>query len=129
VNRALHFLGIPVLLVASLGLFSKLSLADAEGVPALQPNAGWLVLLVACVWNLRWDWKMGLLTTAVYAGGYALGSTLSAGVLWALFGVGVLAHVIGHYGFEGKPPALLSHPVAVLEATPWLLSLWAGLYR
>ena len=41
-------------------------------VPALRPNAGWLVLLVACLWNLRWDWKMGLLTTAVYAGGYAL---------------------------------------------------------
>jgi uncharacterized membrane protein YGL010W len=128
VNRALHFAGIPVLVVASLGLVSKLSLSD-EGVPALRPNAAWPLLLAACLWNLRWDWKMGLLSTAVYVGGYALGSTLSAGALWSLFGAGVVAHVIGHYGFEGKPPALFSHPVAVLEATPWLLSLWTGLYR
>jgi uncharacterized membrane protein YGL010W len=129
VNRALHFVGIPLFVVATMGLFSKLSLSDGEGPATWQPNAGWIALFVASAVTLWWDWKTGLLATAVYVAGYALGSTLSAGVLWTLFGAGLVAHTVGHFGFEGKPPALFSHPLAVLEATPWLLSLWGGLYR
>jgi hypothetical protein len=72
---------------------------------------------------------MGLLTIAVFAGCYVLGSGLSAGLLAGLFSAGVAAHVLGHYGFEGKPPALLSDPVAGLEAPVWLLATWLGLYR
>jgi uncharacterized membrane protein YGL010W len=129
VNRALHFIGIPLFVVATLGLFSKLTWSDSEGPAALRPNVGWIALLTACAVSLWWDWRTGLLATVVYAAGYALGSTLSAGLLWTLFGVGVIVHVVGHFGFEHKPPAVFSHPVAMLEATPWLLCLWAGLYR
>src|SRR5437763_1666548 len=92
VNRALHFIGIPLFVVATMGLFSKLTWSDGEGPAALQPNAGWIALVTAGAMSLWWDWRMGLLATVVYAAGYALGSTLSVGVLWTLFGVGIVAH-------------------------------------
>ena len=129
VNRALHFIGIPLFVVATMGLFSKLTWSDGEGPAALQPNAGWIALVTAGAMSVWWDWRTGLLATVVYAGGYMLGSTLSVGVLWTLFGIAIVAHTVGHFGFEHKPPALFSNPLAVLEATPWLVALSAGLYR
>ncbi|MCI0458242.1 MAG: DUF962 domain-containing protein [Gemmataceae bacterium] len=129
VNKVLHFLGIPLLLVASLGLLSKASLAVDGAVPALRPNAAWIVLFGAGLWYVRSDWKMGLLTFAAVTACYALGSGLPAGLLWLFLGIGVVAHAVGHYGFEGKPPAVFSNPVAVLEAPVWLLATWARLYR
>lgn len=126
VNQILHFVGIPVLLISSLGLLSKASLPLDWTVPALRPNAAWVVLLGAGGWYLWQDWKVGALLTAAFAGCYVLGSGLTAGLLTALFGAGVAAHAVGHYAFEGKAPAVFSSPVALLEAPAWLLSTWAG---
>ena len=127
VNKALHFVGIPLLLVASLGLLSKLALPGSAEWPALRPNAAWLLLLFAVAWYAWQDRRMGLLVGSVMVGGYAVGTPLPVGVLAGLFGTGIVAHAVGHYAFEGKPPALFSRPIAVLEAPAWLLSTWAGL--
>ena len=126
-NKALHFVGIPLLLVASLGLLSKLALPGLAEWPAVRPNAAWLILLLAVAWYAWQDRRMGLLVGSTMIGGYAVGTPLPIAVLAGLFGTGVVAHVVGHYGFERKPPAFLSRPVAVLEAPAWLLSTLAGL--
>jgi uncharacterized membrane protein YGL010W len=128
VNKALHFVGIPLLLVASLGLLSKLALPGSAEWPALRPNAAWLLLLFAVAWYAWQDRRMGLLVGSAMVGGYAVGTPLPVGVLAGLFGTGIVVHAVGHYGFEGKPPAVLSRPIAVLEAPVWLLSTWAGLH-
>src|SRR6266446_5537582 len=44
-NKLLHFVGIPLLLVSSLGLLSKLSLHTGSEMPALRPSAGWIALI------------------------------------------------------------------------------------
>ena len=128
VNKALHFVGIPLLLVASLGLLSKLALPGSAEWPALRPNAAWLLLLFAVAWYAWQDRRMGLLVGSAMVGGYAVGTPLPVGILAGLFGTGIVAHAVGHYGFEGKPPAVLSRPIAVLEAPAWLLSTWVGLH-
>jgi hypothetical protein len=69
----------------------------------------------------------GFLTWLMLAGCYLLSSVLTTGLLCAILGAGVVAHIVGHYGFEHKPPALLSRPIAVLEAPVWLLATCAGL--
>ena len=81
------------------------------------------------MWYVWLDWRIGSLVIALFCGCYVAGSGLSADLLAALIAVGVAAHVLGHYGFEGKPPALLSNPMAVLEAPAWLVLTWSGLYR
>jgi uncharacterized membrane protein YGL010W len=128
VNKALHFLGIPVLAVSSLGLLAQLAVPLSDVPRALQPNAAWLVLLGASAWYLLLDRRVGLCAAAGLVACYAVSSALPLMVLLGLFAAGVVAHVIGHYGFEGKPPALFKSPVAVLEAPAWLLSTWAGIY-
>ena len=126
-NKLLHFVGIPLLLVSSLGLLSKLSLPTGSEMPALRPNAGWIVLIGAGLWYIWLDWRIGSLTIALWAICYVLGSALPAGQLAILFGIGAVAHVLGHYAIEGKPPAVFSRPVAVLEAPAWLVAICAGL--
>jgi uncharacterized membrane protein YGL010W len=125
VNKALHFLGIPVLMVALLGLIAKVAY-DWGALPPLQPNLGWPVLLFASAWYLRMDRRIGLVSVLTLVLCYALGCYLSLSLLFALLALGAILHIVGHYGFEGKPPALLSTPIAILEAPPWLFATWAG---
>lgn len=129
VNKLLHFIGIPALIVAFLGLLSKL-LLPAEGLSGWwRPNAAWIAILVAGACWIYWDAKIGVLVSAAFVGCYLIGALLPISVLVSMFAVGVIAHILGHRCFEGKPPALLSHPIALLEAPPWLLSIWLGLFR
>lgn len=51
VNKVLHYLGIPLLLIAALGLLSKVSIVDSEPSP-WRPNLAWGALLVAGAWYL-----------------------------------------------------------------------------
>ena len=122
VNKFLHFVGIPLLLVASLGLLSRISAAQGALPSILQPNAAWIVLLAASVWYMWQDWRSALLMILPILGCYAVGTMLTAEILGGLACVGIAAHMVGHYGFEGKPPSLLTRPVAILEAPAWLLS-------
>jgi uncharacterized membrane protein YGL010W len=128
VNKALHYFGIPVLTVSVLGLLAEVPLPfDWEGEAWSRPDLAWLALAGLCLWYLWQDWKVGLLVVVFLLGCYAVGRALPVAVLGVLAGAGVLAHVVGHYGFEHKPPALLTRPVAVLEAPAWLLATWFGL--
>jgi uncharacterized membrane protein YGL010W len=128
VNQAIHFLGIPILTVAALGLLSKITLPARHSKPARRPNGAWPVLLGAGAWYIGQDRRIGSATSAMLLASYALGSSLSTRALLQLFGLGAVAHLIGHYGFEHKPPRFLSKPSAVFEAPPWLLARWAGLF-
>ena len=126
-NKLLHFFGIPILTVSSLGLLAKLALSTGTEVAALKPNAGWVALALAALWYLWLDWRIGSATIVFLVVCYAVGSELSAGVLGILFGIGAVAHAVGHYAIEGKPPAVLSRPVALLEAPLWLVAICAVL--
>ena len=122
-------MGIPLFMVGSMGLLARLALADHGDVPALRPNAAWLVLLGTGVWYLWLDWKVGLPTWAAFVACYVIGCALPVALLWTFSGVAIVAHVVGHYGFEHKPPAVFSTPVALFEAPAWLLAIWTGLVR
>ena len=126
-NKLLHFFGIPLLLVSSLGLLSKLALDTGTNMAALKPNAGWVILAGAAFWYVWQDWRIGSMTTALWFACYLFGTELPAGLLGILFGIGVAAHALGHYLIEGKPPAVFSRPVALLEAPAWLVVIVARL--
>ncbi len=125
VNRALHSLGIPAAAIAVFGLLSKLRVYDWE-IAGVRPDAGWVAVLIAGLWYLWCDWKTGLLPMVGLVACYLAGQTLEPWILISMLGVAALLHVVGHFGFEGKPPALLSRPIALLEAPAWLIALFAG---
>jgi len=126
VNRALHYIGIPFLGIAALGLLCQLSIPIGTGIAALEPNAAWLALLFAAGWYLWLGGVVGLLPLAIVIVCYVIGSLLSTVVLVVLFAAGAVAHLIGHYGFEAKPPAFFSNPLSVLAAPAWLVAILAG---
>jgi len=106
VNKALHFVGIPVLMIGLLGLAAKVAF-DIGVAPPLQPNLAWGVLLYTGIWYLKADRKIGLLSVFMMIVAYVIGSYLPTWLLFSFFGLGVILHVVGHYGFEGKPPAAI----------------------
>ncbi len=122
INRVLHFAGIPLIAVALLGLLGAVEFAAVAGVP-LRPSLAWPVLVAAAGWYLWQDLAAGAVVSAALVGCYLGGLLLPVWALVILFSAGVVAHGVGHYGFEGKPPALFSRPVAVLEAPAWLLAV------
>ena len=126
VNRLLHVVGIPLLGVGSLGLLCRLAVPVGAGAAALEPNAGQLSLLVALGWYLYYGRGSALPAFAFVVFCYAVGSVLSAWVLVGLWLAGAVVHAIGHFGFEGKPPATFHDPRSILEAPIWLLGLLTG---
>jgi uncharacterized membrane protein YGL010W len=120
VNRALHAVGIPLLAVASLGLLSRVRPFASAG-----PDAGRLALAAAGVWYLGRDPAAGGAALAALAAGYAVGRRLPPRHLATMLAAGAAIHAVGHYRFEGKPPAVFTRPVAVLEAPVWLLTTGA----
>jgi uncharacterized membrane protein YGL010W len=127
VNRALHDFGIPLLMVSTLGLLAKLS--RGQGPAPLRPNLAWPVLLGGSLWYLSQDRKVGLLTSAALVAAYAAGCALPTRTLCTLSAVGSLAHTVGHYGFEHRPPVFLSRPVALLEGPAWLVAVATGRFH
>jgi uncharacterized membrane protein YGL010W len=126
INRALHFAGIPLLGIASLGLLCRASLPLGIGTPALEPNLAWPALVFAAAWYLWIDGAASLFALAVVVLCYAIGSVLPIGVLLGMFTAGTVLHFIGHFGFEGKPPATFSDLRSVLDAPAWLVFVLVG---
>lgn len=120
VNKALHFAGIPMALVASLGLLGELSFAPAPRTP-LEPSFAWLALSFSSIWYLWNDWRIGVPTSAGVAGCYLVGCLLPHWMLVTLLMLAVVLHFIGHVFFERKAPAVFTSPLAVLEAPVWLI--------
>lgn len=114
INQACHFVGIPALMVSSLGLL-------ARSTPRPLPTS--VVAAGAALSYGRWDARAALMLTPAVAACYAIGKRLKSKQLLTLFGVGAALHLVGHYCFEHKPPAFLKRPVAAFEAPAWLLSL------
>jgi uncharacterized membrane protein YGL010W len=118
-NRALHVVGIPMALTAGMGLLAKLRKPDG-------PDFGLPLVAAGALWYVCEDRKLGAASAAALLAAYAVGRNLSMKEIAALATAGAVAHWIGHYAFEKKPPLFLTRPVAALEAVPWLFALAAG---
>jgi uncharacterized membrane protein YGL010W len=128
-NKALHFVGIPAMVIAILGLLSNLSIQLVSEPPLMQPSLAWIALLGGVVWTVRFDRRLAV---AVAVGGlfsYAIGVFLPIWAQVVLFVAGLAMHFIGHFLFEGKAPRTARNPESVLAAPVWLLATWAGMYK
>jgi uncharacterized membrane protein YGL010W len=115
VNQEFHFVGIPLMMVSGLGLLSK-AVRMRKGLLSAGVTA-----LAAGMLYARWDRRAALRLAATAAACELAGQRWSTATLLTMFGAGAAMHMVGHYGFEHKPPAFLSRPVAILEAPAWLL--------
>lgn len=108
-NVALHFVGIPLIVLAVATLLSR----PALHVAGLALSPAVLVVLAICVYYLVLDVALGalmlvLLALAAWFGAWAAAQTTLAwlGIGAALFVVGWIIQFIGH-GAEGRKPAFV----------------------
>ena len=128
VNKLLHYVGIPAITIAMMGLLARLSFPWDSTHSVWHPNGAWIAIFIAGAWYMWLDLRIGSITTVGLVTCYLIGANSSIMALLALAVVGIAAHLIGHRYFEGKPPALLSHPIAVLEAPLWFFATWLGVH-
>ncbi|MCP5161075.1 MAG: DUF962 domain-containing protein [Hahellaceae bacterium] len=108
-NIATHFVGIPLIVVAVAVLLSR-PVMDLQ-VVIVSPAV--VVSLLAGIFYLRLDVRLGLVMCAVLAASVGIGRLLAAEstVFWltsglGMFVVGWIIQFIGHY-YEGKKPAFV----------------------
>ena len=123
-NQVTHLAGIPVLMVAILGLLSRVVLVD-PGVAVGVDLAGALFAPVL-LWYLWLDWRLAVPFAFAAALSHAAGSRLPLAVLWSLFAAGWVVQYLGHLLFERRRPAFHRSLAHLLIGRLWV---FAKLFR
>jgi uncharacterized membrane protein YGL010W len=127
-NKACHSVGIPLIVVTTLGLLSHLG-AWPEAGPAdtlLRPDAGLGLLALAVFFYVRLDWRLGLSFAPALLGCYFLGRALPLPALWGLFVLGWIIQYIGHYAYERKSPSFYKNLTHILIGPLWIFARATG---
>ena len=128
-NKITHMVGIPIIVVTLLGLFSRIGPMTLNwGTLAVAPDGGLAIWFFAMIWYFWADWKLALPFSCVTLGGYFLGRTLPNEVLGLGFVFGWVLQFIGHYRFEKKSPAFYKNAEHLLVGPFWVFAHWIG-YR
>jgi uncharacterized membrane protein YGL010W len=126
-NRACHWLGIPPIMLAVLGLFAHWVLLAPWGDAALiRMDAGVVVLALSMLWYVKRDWRLGLPFSFVGLSFYFVGRAIPSGWLWGLFVAGWIFQTIGHAKYEKKSPAFFKSAEHLLVGPIWLFAKLVG---
>lgn len=111
-NKICHFIGIPAIMVSLFGLLG---------------DAGLALWLLATLWYLKLDWKLGAPFSLVALGAWFLGQAIPMLALVSLFVVGWVFQLIGHKKYEGNSPAFLDNIRHLLIGPLWIFARWTRL--
>lgn len=117
-NKATHFLGIPMIVFAIIGLLQPLHLVDVMG---LRLDVALVIIAPVLVFYLTLARVTGIAMALVFALMYWGGWYVSNTVLWVLFVAGWIFQFIGHK-WEGKSPAFFTNVVHLLVGPMWILN-------
>lgn len=117
-NKWCHRVGIPLIMLSLLGLLARVPIWPGEPV---RIDAGMLLIVLAGVFYLRLDLRLGVLMVLVSVAFYLIGSWLPLWVNVALFVFGWILQFVGHAAFEKRQPAFLTNLVHLLVGPLWLL--------
>ena len=118
-NRVCHWIGIPLIVVALLGLLARVPLAEVAGVPL---TAAELLLAVALVYYVRLDALLAVLMIPLVVLMDLAGRALPLWANVALFVVGWIFQLVGHAVYEKKSPAFLRNVAHLLIGPLFLLA-------
>ncbi len=131
VNRQLHTVCVPIIVISLIGLLWSIPVPPAAGT--LPPFVNWatVALVLSLAWYLRLSIPLaiGMVFALAAAVGIVTGLAELQAPLWltsaAIFVVGWVGQFIGH-GFEGKRPSFFRDLRFLLVGPLWVL---AGLYQ
>lgn len=123
-NKFCHFLGIPLITISLLGLFSYLILGGSGlmGSDYIRIDGGTILIGIAGLWYLALDWRIAIPFTLFNFGLYFLGRTIPMGALWGIFVLGWVFQGVGHYHFEKRSPAFFKNFEHLLIGPLWIFA-------
>jgi len=114
-NKALHRLGIPMILLSLIGMLVRVPLVEGA-------NLAMLLIAAATIYYLVIEWRLALPMLAVSIAMYFLGAALPMWANAVLFVLGWIFQFIGHRVYEKKNPAFFRNFVHLLVGPLWILN-------
>lgn len=127
-NKATHLVGIPLIIIAILGLLDRLAISPANFRGAHWSLAAALFVSVN-LFYLSLHLGLGLAMVLVSSGFFLLGAALPLPALWAFFIVGWALQFAGHKIYEKKSPAFFHGLVHLLIGPLFILNSVTGIYK
>jgi len=118
-NERLHYVGVPMIMLAILGFFSFLPVND-------RVDGGFILWLVVALYYLLRGRQLGLMFSGLSFLIYLGARELSLSTLVASFIVGWIIQGVGHARYERNKPAFLKNLEHLLIGPLWLFSRLVG---
>jgi uncharacterized membrane protein YGL010W len=118
-NKVFHRIGIPMIMITLLGLLARLEITS---VNSIRIDAAILLILLAEVYYLMLDWRLGLAMLGVSIIFYVAGAAMPFWFNVALFVLGWIFQFIGHSVYEKRQPAFFRNFVHLLIGPLWILN-------
>jgi uncharacterized membrane protein YGL010W len=112
-NKITHYFGIPMIMLSILGFFSQLRVYDIV-------TGGMLLWFAVSLFYMGLDFTKGFLFSIVTFLMLAASTFLPNPALLALFVVGWILQLYGHYAFEKKSPAFFQNLLHLLIGPFWI---------
>ena len=113
-NKLTHYIGIPLIVFGTFGLFSKVGTSDLL-------NLGFLFWILTSIYYTKLDQlKYAIPFCIISLGIYFSSLYLSAVVHAIIFIIGWVFQAIGHYKYEKKSPAFLTNFYHLLIGPYWI---------
>src|SRR5262245_36168323 len=127
-NRLTHKVAIPVIVLHIVAMLDWVNLVALPVIPGGVLTLGMVAWLLATLWYLRADLKLGLIVSAGTALCIPLGRMLP---VWAVIAIAVggwLIQLAGHAVWEKKSPSFLTNMVHSLVGPMFFVAMLTGDY-
>ena len=130
-NKVTHYLGIPLIVMTLFGMLShwvilpQLMTETVLGFQ-LQLDGGILIWLLASLWYLKLEWRLGLPFSGILLLLYYVSLQFSFSLLVLGFILGWIFQGIGHAIYEKARPAFLTNILHLLVGPLWIFARAVG---
>ena len=122
-NKACHYVGIPLIVLAILALLARVPLFAVGGFTVTLAE---FALVGVTAYYLTLDATLAAIMLAASAGLLVLGRPLPVWVSAALFVLGWIFQFIGHYVYEKRSPAFYRNLAHLLVGPLWIVAKAVG---
>jgi uncharacterized membrane protein YGL010W len=122
-NKACHYVGIPLIVISLFGMLSRAPLAEVGGFTVTLAE---VLLFAATLYYFTLDPRLAVLMLVASVVLALAGRALPFSAAVALFALGWLLQLVGHYVYEKKSPAFLRNVAHLLVGPLWILAKATG---
>jgi uncharacterized membrane protein YGL010W len=122
-NKACHYVGIPLIVLALLALLARVPLFAVGGFTVTLAE---VALVAVTAYYLTLDLVLAAIMLAASVGLLLLGRPMPVWVSVALFVLGWIFQFIGHYVYEKRSPAFFRNLAHLLVGPLWIVAKAVG---